>query len=116
MQVFSEDLDKDMIILLAARASRMENKDAIDTAIIGMLADPKEVNLSPKSRTYSFNLSQENSIRFMEFVNLELMYRVYMPASRPRYLLFILKREAIICPDFSLRDYLEVKILHTSLV
>jgi H+-transporting ATPase len=45
LQVFSEDLDKDIIILLAARASRMENKDAIDTAIIGMLADPKEVNV-----------------------------------------------------------------------
>ena len=43
LQVFSEDLDKDMIILLAARASRMENKDAIDTAITGMLADPNEV-------------------------------------------------------------------------
>ena len=43
MQVFTEDLDKDMIILLAARASRMENKDAIDSAITGMLADPNEV-------------------------------------------------------------------------
>lgn len=32
-----------MIILLAARASRVENQDAIDMAIINMLADPKEV-------------------------------------------------------------------------
>jgi H+-transporting ATPase len=28
---------------MAARASRVENQDAIDTAIVGMLADPKEV-------------------------------------------------------------------------
>jgi H+-transporting ATPase len=36
-------MDRDMIILLAARASRVENQDAIDMAIINMLADPKEV-------------------------------------------------------------------------
>lgn len=36
-------MDKDMTILLAARASRVENQDAIDMAIINMLADPKEV-------------------------------------------------------------------------
>ncbi|EMS68513.1 hypothetical protein TRIUR3_07571 [Triticum urartu] len=30
------------VILMAARASRTENQDAIDTAIVGMLADPKE--------------------------------------------------------------------------
>ena len=34
-----------MIVLLAARAARLENQDAIDAAIINMLADPKEVNL-----------------------------------------------------------------------
>lgn len=28
---------------MAARASRTENQDAIDGAIVGMLADPKEV-------------------------------------------------------------------------
>ena len=32
-----------MIVLLAARASRLENQDAIDAAIVNMLADPKEV-------------------------------------------------------------------------
>lgn len=31
-------------MLLAARASRIENQDAIDAAIVGMLADPKEVH------------------------------------------------------------------------
>ncbi|KAJ8505123.1 hypothetical protein OPV22_006009 [Ensete ventricosum] len=42
IEVFSEGMDKDIIVLLAARASRLENQDAIDTAIISMLADPKE--------------------------------------------------------------------------
>lgn len=32
-----------MVILTAARASRLENQDAIDAAIVSMLADPKEV-------------------------------------------------------------------------
>ncbi len=43
LQVFSRGIDKDMVCLLAARASRLENQDAIDAAIVGMLADPKEV-------------------------------------------------------------------------
>lgn len=38
-------MDPDTVVLMAARASRIENQDAIDTAIVGMLADPKEVNL-----------------------------------------------------------------------
>lgn len=42
IEVFDKDMDKDAIVLLAARASRLENQDAIDTAIINMLADPKE--------------------------------------------------------------------------
>jgi H+-transporting ATPase len=43
LQVFAKGLDKELVCLLAARASRLENQDAIDTAIVGMLADPKEV-------------------------------------------------------------------------
>ncbi|XP_058103661.1 ATPase 10, plasma membrane-type-like [Magnolia sinica] len=31
-----------MVVLLAARALRLENQDAIDTAIVNMLTDPKE--------------------------------------------------------------------------
>ncbi|KAK9281827.1 hypothetical protein L1049_004733 [Liquidambar formosana] len=42
IEVFNKDMDKDTIVLLAARASRVENQDAIDTAIVNMLADPKE--------------------------------------------------------------------------
>ncbi|KAK1274335.1 ATPase 10, plasma membrane-type [Acorus gramineus] len=42
IEIFHKDIDKETIILLAARASRLENQDAIDTAIINMLADPKE--------------------------------------------------------------------------
>ena len=42
-QVFARGVDADTVVLMAARASRVENQDAIDTAIVGMLADPKEV-------------------------------------------------------------------------
>ena len=43
LQVFAQDVDKDTVVLMAARASRLENQDAIDTAIVSMLSDPKEV-------------------------------------------------------------------------
>ncbi|XP_022754017.1 plasma membrane ATPase 4 isoform X2 [Durio zibethinus] len=42
IEVFVKDADKEHVVLLAARASRIENQDAIDAAIVGMLADPKE--------------------------------------------------------------------------
>ncbi|KAJ4718582.1 Plasma membrane ATPase [Melia azedarach] len=42
VEVFVKDMDKDTVILCGARASRVENQDAIDTCIVGMLADPKE--------------------------------------------------------------------------
>lgn len=43
-QVFAKGVDPDTVVLMAARASRTENQDAIDSAIVGMLADPKEVS------------------------------------------------------------------------
>ncbi|KAL3641237.1 hypothetical protein CASFOL_016205 [Castilleja foliolosa] len=42
IEVFTKGIDADTVVLMAARASRTENQDAIDTAIVGMLADPKE--------------------------------------------------------------------------
>ncbi|XP_059644474.1 plasma membrane ATPase isoform X1 [Cornus florida] len=42
IEVFTPDVDKEGVILLGARASRVENQDAIDSCIVGMLADPKE--------------------------------------------------------------------------
>lgn len=42
VEFFGKGIDKEHVILLAARASRIENQDAIDAAIVGMLADPKE--------------------------------------------------------------------------
>ncbi|KAF3786077.1 Plasma membrane ATPase, partial [Nymphaea thermarum] len=42
IEVFVKGMDKDTVMLLAARASRVENQDAIDAATVGMLADPKE--------------------------------------------------------------------------
>lgn len=38
-------MDKDTVLLLAGRASRLENQDAIDAAIVSMLADPREVEM-----------------------------------------------------------------------
>ncbi|RDX74152.1 ATPase 11, plasma membrane-type, partial [Mucuna pruriens] len=42
IEVFVKDVDSDMVVLMAARASRLENQDAIDCAIVSMLSDPKE--------------------------------------------------------------------------
>ncbi|XP_021280043.1 plasma membrane ATPase 1-like [Herrania umbratica] len=42
IEVFVNNVDKDMVVLMAARASRLENQDAIDAAIVAMLGDPKE--------------------------------------------------------------------------
>ncbi|KAL1340369.1 hypothetical protein HN51_026765 [Arachis hypogaea] len=42
IETFAKDVDKDTVLLLGARASRVENQDAIDACIVGMLGDPKE--------------------------------------------------------------------------
>ncbi|XP_008810004.2 plasma membrane ATPase [Phoenix dactylifera] len=42
IEIFTKGVDRDHVVLLAARASRTENQDAIDAAMVGMLADPKE--------------------------------------------------------------------------
>ncbi|KAJ4890684.1 H(+)-ATPase 5 [Raphanus sativus] len=43
VEVFArEGVDRENVILLAARASRIEDQDAVDAAIVGMLGDPKE--------------------------------------------------------------------------
>ena len=67
IEVFAKGVDKDHVILLAARASRTENQDAIDAAIVGMLADPKEVlNLSSFASVFILQLIvKKNMWRFM---------------------------------------------------
>ena len=42
IEVFVNGVDKDGLLLAAARASRVENQDAIDASIVNMLGDPKE--------------------------------------------------------------------------
>lgn len=49
IEVCVKDVDVDGLVLYAARASRMENQDAIDASIVNMLADPKEVIKSASS-------------------------------------------------------------------
>ncbi|KAL9242278.1 hypothetical protein vseg_016295 [Gypsophila vaccaria] len=48
IEVFCPGVDKEHVLLLAARASRVENQDAIDTCMVGMLADPKEARAGIK--------------------------------------------------------------------
>ncbi|KAG7557483.1 P-type ATPase, partial [Arabidopsis suecica] len=43
IEVYAKGVEEEEVLLLAARASRTENQDAIDTAMVGSLADPKEV-------------------------------------------------------------------------
>uniref|UniRef100_A0A0D3DUK6 Plasma membrane ATPase n=1 Tax=Brassica oleracea var. oleracea TaxID=109376 RepID=A0A0D3DUK6_BRAOL len=47
-KIFKKGIDKDMAVLMAARAARLENQDAIDTAIVSMLSDPKEARAGIK--------------------------------------------------------------------
>ncbi|GLT49134.1 hypothetical protein SLA2020_227120 [Shorea laevis] len=42
IEVYADGVDKHLVILMAVRASRLENQDAIDAAIVSMLGDPKE--------------------------------------------------------------------------
>ncbi|MFS7952078.1 putative P-type H(+)-exporting transporter [Helianthus anomalus] len=51
MHVFSSGVDKDTVVLMAARASKLENQDAIDTAIILNLAKNKS---QIKRRVHTF--------------------------------------------------------------
>ncbi|CAN6459760.1 unnamed protein product [Victoria cruziana] len=48
IEVSVKGMEKDMVVLLAARASRVENQDAIDAATVGMLADPREARAGIK--------------------------------------------------------------------
>lgn len=51
-----KDIDKDTLILYGARASRVENQDAIDTCIVGMLGDPKEVHYTRDINHFAMQL------------------------------------------------------------
>ncbi|KAI5420858.1 hypothetical protein KIW84_044623 [Lathyrus oleraceus] len=42
--VFAKGVDAETVVFMTARASRLENQDAIDTAIVVTLADPKEAH------------------------------------------------------------------------
>ncbi|XP_050203553.1 plasma membrane ATPase 1 [Mercurialis annua] len=48
IEVFAKGVDSDMVVLMAARAARLENQDAIDCAIVSMLGDPKEARAGIK--------------------------------------------------------------------
>lgn len=79
--MFAKGVDKDTVVLMAARASRLENQDAIDTAIVSMLSDPKEVQpflqLFSSSALYfylSFPIdSCCNTMEYQSFLNNEML-------------------------------------------
>ncbi|KAL8166490.1 hypothetical protein V2J09_007989 [Rumex salicifolius] len=48
IEVFTKGVEKEYVVLMAARASRTENQDAIDAAMVGVLADPKEARAGIK--------------------------------------------------------------------
>ncbi|KAK9742743.1 hypothetical protein RND81_03G194700 [Saponaria officinalis] len=48
IEIFPKDVSADMVVLMAARASRIENQDAIDAAIVAMLGDPKQARAGIK--------------------------------------------------------------------
>ncbi|CAI0420912.1 unnamed protein product [Linum tenue] len=60
VEVFVKDCDKEQLLLLGARASRVENQDAIDACIVGMLGDPKEIielcNLSESAKKKALSI------------------------------------------------------------
>lgn len=56
LQIFKKGIDRDMAVLMAARAARLENQDAIDTAIVSMLSDPKEVSIKDSTFTILYSI------------------------------------------------------------
>jgi H+-transporting ATPase len=52
IEVFVTDVDKDYVVFLAARASRVENQDVIDVAIVGMLVQKRLKHGLLKSISY----------------------------------------------------------------
>ncbi|XP_076931047.1 ATPase 8, plasma membrane-type-like [Bidens hawaiensis] len=48
IEIFIKDSDRDMVVLYGARASRVENQDAIDACTVNMLGDPKEARAGIK--------------------------------------------------------------------
>lgn len=63
-QVFDRNMDRDKVVLLAARAARLDNQDAIDAAIVNMLSDPKEVEFKDSLFMLILNISLFFYIRY----------------------------------------------------
>ncbi|GMH15870.1 hypothetical protein Nepgr_017711 [Nepenthes gracilis] len=48
IEVYPRNVDKDALVLLVARASRVENQDPIDASVVNLLGDPKEARAGIK--------------------------------------------------------------------
>ncbi|XP_071726822.1 ATPase 8, plasma membrane-type-like [Rutidosis leptorrhynchoides] len=63
IEVFAKDCNKDMVVLYGARASRVENQDAIDASIVKMLDDPREARYGIKEvHFFPFNPVDKRTI------------------------------------------------------
>ncbi|CAN1195865.1 Plasma membrane ATPase 1 [Linum perenne] len=66
MTVFSKGIDADSVVLMAARASRIENQDAIDAAIVRMLAD----NIDLFRQRWSLAVAYQSEVNLDDVQNL----------------------------------------------
>jgi len=64
-------MDKDTLVLYAARASRTENQDAIDASIVGMLSDPKEVLIE-----FQIDVFYEHSWKLAYYCHCSLLWHL----------------------------------------
>ncbi|OAY31790.1 hypothetical protein MANES_14G140600v8 [Manihot esculenta] len=65
IEVFANDMDKDTVVLLAARASRIENQDAIGASIVGMLRDLKESRIY-RGEFFAFQSCGRTAITYID--------------------------------------------------
>ncbi|XP_028086739.1 plasma membrane ATPase 3-like [Camellia sinensis] len=63
-KVFARGIDGEAVVLMAARASGVENQDAIDATIAGTLANPKESVLISIQTFYYIGWGCKKNLRF----------------------------------------------------
>ncbi|KAL2630277.1 hypothetical protein R1flu_014963 [Riccia fluitans] len=71
IETFASGIDKHEVLLLAARAARIENQDAIDTAIVGTLPDPRDARRGIKEvHFFPFNpVDKRTAITYIDSEN-----------------------------------------------
>lgn len=83
-QVFNSNMDKDLVVLLAARAARLDNQDAIDAAIVNLLADPKEVQFKDTRVILILKFSQHSFIWNSTLIK-QKQFLLFLPGTCKHY-------------------------------